>query len=122
MQTHNLHHCFKKVGSLILLKVWSMDHVHQKLGYCFKMQISGLNRRSSNLEPLRVRPETLLSLINNKHTGEECGDGSSNKVGLKVLSTVVKVCTHLIIAVSLGISSLCYTLSNAFRLVTFCGN
>lgn len=99
-----------------------MDHVHQKLGYCFKMQISGLNLRSPNLEPLRARPETLLSLVNNKHSGEGFGDGSSNKGGLKVLSSVVKVCTHLIIAVSLGISSLCYTLSNAFRLVTFCGN
>lgn len=122
MQTHNLWHCFKRVESLILFKVWSMDHVHQKLGYCSKVQISGLNFRSPNLETFGVRPENLLSFINNKHSGEECGDGPSNKVGLKVLSTVVKVCTHLIIAVSLGVSISCYALPNAFQLATFCGN
>lgn len=122
MQTHNLWHCFKHVGSLILFKVWSMDHVHRKLGYCFKAQISGLNFRSPNLETFGVRPENLLSFINNKHRGEECGDGPSNKVGLKVLSTAVKVCTHLIIAASLGISISYYALPNVFQLATFCGN
>lgn len=34
-----------------------MDHVHQKLGYCFKIQFSGLNLRPPNLEPSGGTPE-----------------------------------------------------------------
>lgn len=34
-----------------------MDHVHQKLEYCFKIQFSGLNLRPPNLEPSGVMPE-----------------------------------------------------------------